>query len=81
MAGTGWSALCILRSWCSVPVQERDWNKSGEGGFCRYTLELNTALSIGERDTHIKLGDGKQTYQLTRIGYSSLGQLLLNSAS
>lgn len=81
MAGTGWSALCILRSWCSVPVQERDWNKSGKGRFCRYTLELNTACPIDERDIHTKFGHGKQVYQLTRIGYSSLGQLLLNSTS
>lgn len=62
-------------------MQEHDWNKSGKGGFCRYTLELNTALPIDERDIHTKLRDGKQAYQLTRIGYSSLGQLLLNSTS
>lgn len=54
-------------------VQERDWNKSGKGGLWRCTLELNTALPIDERVIHTKIGDGKQAYQLARIGYSFLG--------
>lgn len=62
-------------------MQERDWNKSDKGGLWRCTWASNTALPIDERGIHTKIGDGKQAYQLTRIGYSFLGQLLLNSTA